>query len=221
MATGSTIKTSFMLSGVIHAAVFSLFTFVMVLDLGSVISPAEVTYVGSLGERLPSRGSAFKKISIEASPLVNLPDRVFAAESVASDVDEDVSLIPAFEDQIATRLKLHGDSMVSDKTSDTVGLDVKKEYTVEGSPSARQIVIQPISSEYPIWAVKKGGESEVKLRVTVSPQGVVEKVESLQTSGSSKVDLEASRYIKQLRFESREGETESETGVISIKFKLE
>lgn len=220
METESTIKTSFVLSGVIHAAIFSLFTFVMVLDLGSVIPPVEVTYIGSSGERLPVRGAAFKKISMEASPLINLPDRVFATESVVSGVAERISLVPAFARKVDPKPALLNVSEDRVKTVETVRLNVKKEYTMEGSLSARKIVIQPPGPEYPSWAVRGGLESVMKLRVTVSPQGVVEKVESLQATGFPRVDLEASRYIKQWRFESRAGDTESETGVISIKFKL-
>lgn len=229
MGTDSTIRTSFVLSCGVHAAIFSLFSFVIILDLGSAMPSVEVTYIGNSEGRLPARGAAFKKISIEKSPSINLPDRTFATESVVSDTEEKISLVQAVAGKVDLRrvyARSRPDSEVLSvtrppvETVKPVKLDLEEKYAVEGNLAARKIIIRPPSPEYPQWAVKSGLEANMKLRVTVSPQGVVERVERVQSTGYPRMDLVASRYIKQWRFESRILDTESETGVVSVKFKL-
>ena len=226
MKADSTIKVSFILSCGVHVAVFTLFSFVIILDLGSAMSPVEVTYIGSADGRVSASNAAFRKIEIETSPLINLPDRKFATESVVSDTDEEMLLTPTVAGKIDigriyARSKPDNEVLgAAGQTVRTVSLDAKQKYTVAGKLSSRKIIIQPPGPEYPDWAIKSGSEAEIKLRVTVNPKGIVESIEKVQSTGHPKMDLEASQYIKQWRFESRVSDTESETGIVSVKFKL-
>ena len=230
MGTDSTIRASFVLSCGVHTIIFLLFSFVIMLDLGSAMpSQMQVTYIGSSEGRVSARNAVFRKISIEKTPSINLPNRAFATESVVSDTEERVSLVPAAAGKVGfgrvyVRSRLDSEALdVSRPSADTsqpVSLSVKKKYDIEGKLAGRKIIVRPPSPEYPQWAVKGGLEADMKLRVTVSPQGVVERVERVQSTGYPKMDLVASRYIKQWRFESRVFDTESETGVVSIKFRL-
>lgn len=229
MGADSTIRTSFVLSCGVHAVIFSIFSFVIILDLGSATPSMEVTYVGSSKGRESTRSDVFSKILIEKSPSINLPDRTFATESVVSDAEEEVTLVPAVDGKVDLRrvyTRSRSDSGVLSIARPPVGigqsvsLDVGEKYAVEGELASRKIILRPPSPEYPQWAVKGGLEANMKLRITVNPHGIVEKVESVQTTGYPKMDLVASRYIKQWRFESRILDTESETGVISVKFRL-
>ncbi len=229
MGTDSTIRTSFVLSCGVHAAIFSLFSFVIVLDLGSAMPSVEITYIGSSKGRASESSAVSREISIEKPPSINLPDRTFATESVVSNVEEKVSLGQSAAgkidiDRVYARSRLDSDVLSiagsPDEPIRIVSLDLKEKYAVEGSLSARKIIIRPPSPEYPQWAAEGGLEASMKLRITVSPQGVVESVESVQSTGHPRMNLVASRYIKQWRFESRVLDTESETGVISVKFRL-
>lgn len=229
MKTDFTIRTSFVLSCGVHAAVFLLFSFVIVLDLGSAMPFVEITYVGSSGGSASMRSAVFLKIAIEKPPLINLPDREFATESVVSNIEEKVLLVPEVLGKIElgrvyARSKLDsgilGVTRPSVETVKLLSLDIEKKYIIKGTLAGRKIIIRPPSPEYPQWAVKGSLEADMKLRITVSPQGVVEKVERVQSTGYPRMDLMASRYIKQWRFESRILDTESETGVVSVKFRL-
>ena len=60
----------------------------------------------------------------------------------------------------------------------------------------------------------------MKLRVTVGPDGLIEKIVNLQSTGHPQMDLVASKYIRKWRFESKLPDARSESGVISIKFRL-
>lgn len=218
-----------MLSCGVHAAVFLLFSFVIVLDLGSAAPSVEITYVGRAGEDSRTADAVVKAVSIEGSPPINLPDRLFAEESIASSTGEEISLLPALAGKIdlvrdygrsRPQVNMFDVSRPRVESAWAVSLAAKEEYTVEGGLAARRIIIRPPSPEYPGWAVKSGLEADMKLRVTVNPHGVVERVESVQSTGYPRMDLVASRYIKQWRFESRVLDTESQMGVVSVKFRL-
>lgn len=227
MTKDRTINASFLLSLGVHAAVFLLFSFVIVVDFGSVASFIEVTYVGYAGKDTFPAGAVPMKLKMH--PSINLPDRTFAAESIASNAGAETSPLSAVEEKVGlTRDYSRGKPNPGmfdvlkppGRTAAAVSLALHEKYSVEGELSFRKIILKPPSPKYPEWAVNSGVEANVKLRVMVNPQGIVESVESVQSTSYLKVDLVASEYIKQWRFEGKALETESESGIVSIKFRL-
>ncbi len=226
MKSDFTIRNSLVFSCAVHAVAFLLFSFVIVIDLGTAApSSVETIYVGSVSEK----ENVTDAVVLEMAPLINLPDRLFAVESVQSNMGNELAPFVASDGKMTfardyARGKLSEEiatfpENVSEENP-TVVLAVKKRYTVEGLLASRKIIIRPADPEYPEWAAKGSVEADVKLRVTVNSQGIVERVENVQSTGYPKMDLVASRYIKQWRFESRAFDTGSETGIVSIKFRL-
>lgn len=230
MKSDFTMGNSFLFSCAVHAVAFLLFSFVIVLDLGTAVpSSMEMIYVGRTGEKEKVTDAVVMELPMEMAPFVNLPDRLFAAESVYSNMGEELAPFAVLAGKMTfardyARGRLDEEIItfpedVSGKNP-TVALTVKKRYSVEGQLALRKIILRPDVPEYPEWATRGSVEADVKLRVTVNPQGIVERVENVQSTGYPKMDLVASRYIKQWRFESRAFDTESETGIVSIKFRL-
>lgn len=230
MKSDFTMGHSFLFSCAVHAVAFLLFSFVIVLDLGTAApSSMEMIYIGRTGEKEKVTDAVVLELSMEMAPFVNLPDRLFAVESVYSNMGEKLAPFAALagkmtfaRDYARGRLDEEIITLPKDVSGEnpTVTLSVKKRYSVEGQLALRKIIIRPDVPEYPAWATKGSVEADVKLRVTVNPQGIVERVENVQSTGYPKMDLVASRYIKQWRFESRAFGTESETGIVLIKFRL-
>ena len=229
MAQDRAINVSFLLSFGVHAAVFLLFSFVIALDFGSVASFMEVTYTGYAGRMASSASTMPMKLSIKKPLLINLPDRVFAVESVASAAAGASSSLPVSGEKVGLIQDYNRNGPgpdtfdISEQPGEYVSamsLAMHEKYSVEGNLSSRKIILKPPSLEYPKWAVNSGIESDIKLRVTVNQHGVVERVESVQSTGYLKMDLVASEYIKQWRFESKALDAESESGIVSIKLKL-
>ena len=170
-----------------------------------------------------------KDHAMETAPRIDLPARMFADESVSASAGTGRLPLPTLDGKVDlvrdyTRDKpLRGVFDVSEPTDTAVkpvALAIDEKYTVAGALAARKIILRPPSPEYPEWAVKGGLEADMKLRVTVSPDGIVEAVESVESTGYPRMDLVASRYLKEWRFESRPFETESESGIVSVKFRL-
>jgi TonB family protein len=222
-------KITLFVSICIHAACIYFVSVVIVADLGRTASPMEFEYVGRAGSSGIAVGAAPVGGPMPPSPAVNLPDRGFAEGSVVSGPGDDEVGLPVRAEKVdMMRNYLRGGPAhikldipePAEVISRPIGLSAEEEFTVEGKLAGRKIVMKPPTPDYPEWALKSGYEVDMKVRITVSPRGLVEEVESIESGGSPRMNLVASKYIRQWRFEGRAGDSERESGVISIKFRL-
>lgn len=96
------------------------------------------------------------------------------------------------------------------------------ETMVIAGPVSRRKVLNRVYPEYPSWAEEKGIEGEVHLKFWVTPDGIVESVETEKTSGYPDFDSRALRALNQYRFSALSSQEEQKTqwGTIVIKYTL-
>jgi len=84
--------------------------------------------------------------------------------------------------------------------------------------AARKLVSLP-AIDYPESVRKKSGQGQVELLVEVGPDGRVEEIEILKSSGYTRLDLNAKNAYRNAVF-SPSSSGESASGVIVVKFKM-
>lgn len=72
----------------------------------------------------------------------------------------------------------------------------------------RGVIFEPPKPEYPEWAKKMGLESKVFIKFWVSPLGTVSGAEVINSSGYTKLDIDALNYIQKFRFTALPGASE-------------
>lgn len=97
----------------------------------------------------------------------------------------------------------------------------KDEYQITGPVSARGIV-RAVHPRYPEWAEKGGIQGEVQLRFWVLPEGVVNRVEVVTTSGYADLDQIAVAAMRQWLFEpvSQQEGMQEQWGMMTLRFQL-
>ena len=230
MAEDRAFKMSLVVSFWLHVGTMLVFSFVIVLDLGTVEPLVELTYVGAAeSSRVLAEVMPENQMEMPSPPRVNLPDRLFATESVVSSAGDEEVPLPVLSEKVDMvrnyrrgapehiRLDIRDPASV---VANPFVLAADERFTVEGALARRKIVVRPVKPEYPEGTVSSDQEADMKFRIKVGPRGFVESVERVDDIGSPRVNLVISSYIRQWRFESRALGTESESGIISIKFRL-
>lgn len=96
----------------------------------------------------------------------------------------------------------------------------KEWFYVSGMVSQRE-VLKKIRPEYPLTAREKGITGKVKLQIWVLPEGKIQKIQVLETSGSAILDEAAERAMSQWVFQPLPaGNKQLQNGTIDIIFRL-
>ncbi len=217
-------KITLFVSFWVHLAALLVFSVVVVLDLGTVTPFVEFTYVGRSGPDTFTNGEVPRAGEMRSAPLINLPDRAYAEESVVSMSEKEVSL-PVLAEKVDmvrnyTRVPEHIRLSIPSPVEEIkkpIGLVVQQRFAEQEEIEKKRITIKPPTLDYPDWAVTSSGETDGKVRMTVNPSSVIGDVESVQSDGSARVGLKPSRYIRGWRVDS---DADDGDGTISIKFRL-
>ncbi len=221
---------SLLLSAALHGVCMFLFTFVVRFDIEHPMPAREITYIG----RLAAHPSVLPESSfppVDAVPAVNLPLRTFAEESVNTDASDLRPLRPTTlrklvmlnrdeEDIYALKPSMPDLVDQTGKRRRSSGSLKRIQYMISGDLAGRKITLKPPVPAYPEWAEREGIEADMKVRIVVDADGMVEKVESLQSTGFPRMDMLATNYLRQWRFERRPGEKKRQTGLVLIRFRL-
>jgi hypothetical protein len=215
-------KVTLFLSFCIHLAALFVFSVVVVLDLGTVTPFVEFTYVGRSAPATFSNGEVPEAGEMKSAPLINLPDRAYAAESVVSVAEAEVSLPVLAEkvDMVRNYTRAPGHIRLSiptpvEEIKKPIGLAVQERFAEKEIIEKKRITIKPPTTDYPDWVLTSAGETEGKVRMTVNPSSVIGDVESIQSDGSGRVGLKPSQYLRGWGPDTDDGD-----GTISIKFRL-
>jgi TonB family protein len=95
------------------------------------------------------------------------------------------------------------------------------EKGVVGPLGSRHILYSE-TPEYPAWARRLGLEAQVRFRIWVTPEGIVNRVEVLERSGSTDLDALAARALRRWRFQPlpRGATARDEWGEVPMTFTL-
>lgn len=94
-------------------------------------------------------------------------------------------------------------------------------FNITGPVSSRRVV-RTVSPKYPAWAEEKGIEGEVEVKFWVSPEGIVNKLALVKTSGYPDFDSRAIEAVRKYLFEpvGRSEKREDQWGTVTIKYFL-
>ena len=221
--TDRAFKATMVVSVTIHLAALYFFAVVVELDLGTVTPLVEFTYVGRSDPDTFPNGERPRESFMDSAPLINLPDRAYAEESIVSTTEEEVSL-PVLAEKVdmvrdygraPERIRLNIPNR-AEEVKKPIKLAVDEHFTEEKGLEKKRITFDSPSARYPEWAVSSGGETEGKVRMSVNPGSVIGDVESVQADGSGRVGLKPSPYVRGWR----PGQDTDDDETISIKFRL-
>lgn len=69
-----------------------------------------------------------------------------------------------------------------------------------GEYSGREVIFQPSFQIYPEWQQRQPEAGSVVLRILVSPEGLVEEVVNVRSSGDPDIDAALARYVRRWHF---------------------
>jgi len=87
-------------------------------------------------------------------------------------------------------------------------------------PGGNRPIITKVIPQYPSWAEQQGIEANVKIKIWVNKNGLVQSTEVIETSGYRKLDAVAEESLKKWRFAEIEKDI-NVWAIVTFKFRLQ
>ena len=198
-----------------------------------------VSFVGSILEEQPVMSAGQPGAAVAGEDIKRLRDLavsgVSGEERIAASGNEKMPNLSSLDAIVEIEDKLSNDAEAGAKQiPETPFEKVMVSYKtypseIEGPVRSREVIYKPELPSYLRWDEglgvdldRLGNTFSITLKLTVSPEGKVESVERVSSSGHPTVDLVAIRYLKGWQFSPLKsgGSKEEQWGQVKLNFSL-
>lgn len=196
--------------------------------LGSILEEGPII-ASKIPDKVAADVSIGQRRSLESSEIL-AAENAKAADEGKAVFASDFDMLKEIESKLAAADEITGAKQIPQRSADTVKVSYKAYPSeIKGPVRFREIIYKPELPTYLRWDEELGvdldrlGDSfEMELKFWVSPEGKVELVERVSSSGHPTVDLVGIRYLKGWQFTplAAGSSKDEQWGIVTLDFSL-